>query len=144
MIEQKNAGSSGIDLRAIKVMSKELRQELSQSIRKDPDLWNAVNGFGGLSSTSVQSRLQGTITDLDVPVSGAEIIITNTEGELIIVKTNQHGYYKLDLSAGSYMVIVKYQGKQSVEVSVITMIGVTSTLNYNFKASVAKEPGTTA
>ena len=130
---------SKIDLSAIRALSKERRQLLVHDIRKDSELWNAVNGMGGLSENSEKSLLQGTITNNREIVPEASITITPKSGEKIITKSNQRGYYSVELNPDSYTVILKSGEYASDEISVETKKGVTSTLDYDFKEGEVKE-----
>ena len=123
-----------IDLKAVKAFSKEQRNWLASEIRKDQELWNAVNGFGGLSEFSEKSRLQGTVIENETVAVGKKISIANkdTKEELIAV-TNQQGYYSIDLKPADYRVSLKSKdaNKKSVSgTSVETIQGETSTLNF--------------
>ena len=130
---------SRIDLSAIRALSKEGRQLLAQDIRKDSELWNAVNGMGGLSENSEKSLLQGTITNNREIVPGASITITSKSGDEIITKSNQRGYYSVELNPDSYTVIIRSGEYASEDISVETKKGVTSTLDYDFKEGEVKE-----
>ena len=132
MFEGKQIGNNTIDLTPLKALSKEARQGLVLSIRKDPELWNMVNGLGGLSENSLFGRLQGTIYDDHKIVIGAEVSITDESKNLKTIKTNQYGYYSIDLVPGNYDVVISYDNEQSEEISVKIEKGVTSTLNHDF------------
>jgi len=127
------APENKIDLKVIKALSKEKRQALAFDIRKDQELWNAVNGMGGLSESSEKSLLQGTISNNKEAIVGAKIKIGikgSVQEEAI---TNQLGYFKIELKADNYIIKI-YDGQQSSdEVSVETQKGVTSTLDFDFK-----------
>ena len=127
------APENKIDLKVIKALSKEKRQALAFDIRKDQELWNAVNGMGGLSESSEKSLLQGTISNNKEAIVGAKIKIGikgSVQEEAI---TNQLGYFKIELKADNYTIKI-YDGQQSSdEVSVETQKGVTSTLDFDFK-----------
>ena len=120
-----------IDFNILKELSKENRQGLNLAVRRDPELWNVLNGVGGLSEASLQGRLQGTISDDKLILTGAEIVITDANEVDIELKTNQYGYYSIDLVPGNYDVVISYDNEQSEEISVKIEKGVTSTLNHD-------------
>ena len=122
-----------IDLAEIKALSKEERQALAFEIHKDHELWNAVNGMGGLSEHSENSLLQGTITNNKEAVVGAKIKIGIKGFEQEETFTNQLGYFKIELKAEHYIIKI-YDGRNaSDDVMLETEKGVTSTLNFDFK-----------
>ena len=127
--------SKGIDLKAIKALSKEQRQNLALSIRRDSELWNAVNGFGGLSEFSEKSRLQGTVIENGVISVGRKVSIINDDtSKEIIAVTNQQGYYSAELEPADYIVSLKSEGTNKKTVSgtsVETVQGETSTLDFD-------------
>ena len=135
MVEKNNSGGA-MNLALLKALSKEARQDLVLSIRKDPELWNTVNGIGGLSENSSFGRLQGTIYDDHKIVTGAEVAITDENDNIKTIKTNQYGYYSIDLVPGNYLVVIKNKEDQSDEISVKIKIGITSTLNHDFNEIV--------
>jgi len=128
------ANSNTIDLGAIKALSKEKRQWLSSEICRDSELWNAINGMGGLSENSAKSRLQGTVTNNSIAVVGANVSIENTDTNKVFqATTNQKGYYSIDLEPASYNVRLASANKLKGggETSVKTIHGETSTLNFD-------------
>ena len=129
------ADSINIDLGVVKALSKEKRQWLASEIRKDSELWSAVNGMGGLSENSEKSRLQGTVTNNSVAVVGVKVSIvkTDTNKEFTAI-TNQKGYYSIDLEPANYTVklaSVNSSKKGGGETEVETISGETSTLNFD-------------
>ena len=127
--------SNTFDISKIKALSKEQRQNLAITIRRDSELWNAVNGFGGLSEFSPKSRLQGTVIENENVSIGRKVSVINddTSKELIAV-TNQQGYYSIELEPAYYTVSLKSKGtgKKTVSgTSVETLQGETSTLNFD-------------
>ena len=128
-----------IDLSAIKALSKEERQLLAQTIRRDSVLWNAVNGMGGLSENSEKGLLQGTITNNREAIVGATVTITPKMGDEIITQSNQDGYYSIELAPDSYTVKISKGSTVSDAISVETKNGITSTLDYDFKEGEIKE-----
>lgn len=128
-----------IDLSAIKALSKEERQLLAQTIRRDSVLWNTVNGMGGLSENSDKGLLQGTITNNRELIVGATVTITPKMGDDIITQSNQDGYYSVELAPGSYTVKLSKGSTVSDAISVETKNGITSTLDYDFKEGEVKE-----
>ena len=132
MFDEKQVGGNTVNLSGIKALSKEARQSLALSIRKDPELWDTMNGFGGLSEKSLKGRLQGTVVESRKEITAAEVKITDENENITTVKTNQYGYYSIDLVPGDYDVVISYNDEQSEEISVQIEKGVTSTLNYDF------------
>lgn len=132
MFEGKQVGGNTINLSGIKALSKEARQSLALSVRKDPELWNTMNGLGGLSEKSLNGRLQGTVDESRKVISGADVKITDESENITSIKTNQYGYYSIDLVPGDYNLVISYNEEQSEEISVRIEKGVTSTLNYDF------------
>ena len=128
--------TKGVDLKAIKALSKEQRQQFALNIRRDSELWNAVNGFGGLSEFSSKSRLQGTVIEDGKASVGTRVKIVNddTSKEYAAV-TNQQGYYSIELEPADYVVSLESSGTSSKtvndEVSVETVQGQTSTLDFD-------------
>jgi len=123
-----------IDLKVIKALSKEKRQELASEIRKDNELWNAVNGMGGLSENSEKSKLQGTITNNNEIIGGAKIAISIKGKGITETTSNQLGYFSVELKADDYTAVISKGNDVSEEISVKTKSGVTSTLDYDFKS----------
>ena len=132
------ADSINIDLGVVKALSKEKRQWLASEIRKDSELWNAVNGMGGLSKSSAKSRLQGTASSKNIAVVGAKVSIENTDtNKVFTATTNQKGYYSIDLEPANYNVRLASVNKSKIgdgETKVKTIKGETSTLNFDDKA----------
>ena len=129
------------DISVIKALSKEQRQNLAITIRRDSELWNAVNGFGGLSEFSNKSRLQGTVIENGSVAIGRKVSVINddTSKELIAV-TNQQGYYSIELEPAEYVVSLKSEGTGEKTVSgtsVETVQGETSTLDFGENSNSA-------
>ena len=128
--------SKTFDISKIKALSKEQRQQLALTIRRDSELWNAVNGLGGLSEFSNKSRLQGTVIEDGKASVGTRVKIVNddTSKEYAAV-TNQQGYYSIELEPAEYVVSLESSGTNSKalgeEVSVETVQGETSTLDFD-------------
>ena len=127
---------TGIDIKAIKALSKEQRQQLALTIRRDSELWNAVNGLGGLSEFSTKSRLQGTVIEDGKASVGTRVKIVNDEtSKEYAAVTNQQGYYSIELEPAEYVVSLESSGTSSKalseEVSVETVQGETSTLDFD-------------
>ena len=122
-----------IDFRTVKALSKEQRVFVAKEIRKDGDLWNAINGVGGLSEFSDNARLQGTVTKANVILPRAKVEIFEGETSLHKLITNEQGYFKIDIVPGNYNVVV-FDGKNEEEISVKALQGVTSTINHDFKS----------
>ena len=128
------ADSNTIDLGAIKALSKERRQLFASEIRKDNELWNAVNGMGGLSENSDKSRLQGTITNNREIIGGAKIAISIKGKSITETTSNQLGYFSVELKADDYTAVISNGNDVSDEISVKTKSGITSKLDYDFKS----------
>jgi hypothetical protein len=117
---------------AIKALSKEARADLARSIRQNPDLYNAVCGVGGISESLNIGVIHGTITDKTFPIKDLNVEAINQSGKLFTAKTNEAGYYKMDLIAGDYTIKVTYGGaSQSINVKIIK--GETATFSHNFE-----------
>ena len=132
MFGNNKSGVSTMDLNGIKAFSKEERQDLALSIKRDPELWNTINGLGGLSEESSKGRLQGTVVDGEDILIGAEVKITDNNDVITTVKTNQYGYYSIDLDSGNFVAEISYDNEQSDEISVQIKSGIVSTLNHDF------------
>jgi len=129
------------DISVIKALSKEQRQNLAITIRRDSELWNAVNGFGGLSEFSNKSRLQGTVIENGSVAIGRKVSVINddTSKELIAV-TNQQGYYSIELEPAEYIVSLQSEAssaKSASGTSVETVQGETSTLDFGENSNSA-------
>ena len=122
------------DTSVIKALSKEQRQNLAITIRRDSELWNAVNGLGGLSENSEKSRLQGTITNNKETIVGAKIVISIKGKGVTETTSNQLGYFSVELKADDYTAVISNGSDVSEEISVKTKRGITSTLDYDFKS----------
>jgi len=125
-----------VDLKAIKALSKEQRQQFALNIHRDSELWNAVNGFGGLSEFSNKSRLQGTVIEDGKASVGTRVnIIDDDTSKEFVAITNQQGYYSIELEPAEYVVSLESSGTNSKatreEVSVETVQGETSTLDFD-------------
>jgi hypothetical protein len=128
-----------VDLSALRALSKEERQALAYQLRTDKEVWNALNGLGGLSNTSPQSRLQGQISHDDVPVVGANLSIKNKTNDLFEAKTNQDGFFSIDLEPNNYKIIISSGNLSSDEIVLDSKAGVTSSLDYDFKEAEKAE-----
>ncbi len=131
------ADSNTIEIGALKALSKEKRQVLSANIRKDPELWNVVNGIGGLSENSGKARFQGTITKDGETLPQANIQIAKAGVITQELMSNQLGYFKIDLASGEYNLKIIFQG-QSEDYNIKAMKGETSTINHNFEEKDGK------
>lgn len=120
-----------MDISQIKAMSKENRLALAAQMRRDPELHNAVNGIGGLSEKAANGLLQGTITDKGSAVPGIEVSAKHTDGTVNKAKTNQHGYFTINLKEGTHTVSVTLSGVAASAESVIVK-GKTSTFDHDF------------
>ena len=129
--------SKAIDLRAFKALSKEQRERLTQEIQKDGDLWNAVNGVGGLSEFSDNARLQGTIMKEGIILPKAEIQILKEESLIHRLRSNEQGYFSINLTPDNYTVVILNEENKE-EIAVKALKGVTSSINHDFKLSDAE------
>lgn len=121
-----------MDLKSsIKAMSAEQRRELAISIRRDPELYHAVNGMGGLSERADYGLLQGTITKKTVPVYRVEVIAKAGSGAEFKALTNQYGFYKLNLAEGNYTLSVTVDGETKTSEAIIAK-GKTSIFSVEF------------
>ena len=127
------ADSNKIDLKAVKALSKQQRSKIAYEIRKDADLWDAVNGLGGLSELSDNARIQGTITNNSNALEQANVKILEDNKLKVELKTNKQGYFKTDIVPGNYDVKISFDG-DTEDISVKAIKGVTSTVNHNFKS----------
>ena len=124
---------SKIDLSAIKALSNEQRINLSNAIRKDPELWNAVNGIGGLSEDSEKGLVQGNTTFKKDALSNVDVTIRNKQGAELKVKTNQYGFFKMELTPDYYEVTFRKENVQSEPKGVELQSGITLCMNYDFE-----------
>lgn len=123
-----------LDVRKLKALSKESRIVVAGHIRRDNDLWNAVNGLGGLSEFAAFGRLQGTVQKDTEPFRNALVIAKLIEGgQELKAATDQNGYYVLDLAKGLYSVRVEMDGiaVKEGDVEVEIRDGYTSSHNVN-------------
>ena len=123
---------SKIDLSAIKALSNEQRINLSNAIRKDPELWNAVNGIGGLSEESEKGLIQGNTTFRKEVLSNVDVTLKNKQGVEQKVKTNQYGFFKLEVVPDLYSVTFSKGPVSSEPKEVEIQAGMTFSLNYDF------------
>jgi hypothetical protein len=121
---------SKIDLSAIKALSKEQRMNLSAIIRKDPELWNAVNGIGGLSEHSEKGLIQGNTTFEKEALPNVDVTIRNKQGDVKTAKTNQYGFFKVELLPNLYVVTFTKGNIQSEPKEVEIQSGMTFCMNY--------------
>lgn len=121
-----------LDLSAIKALTREKRQYFAAEIRKDPELYNAVNGIGGLSETAQHGELQGTITEKGVKIPNVQVIAINKERVEVKAVSNQYGYYKMNLNEGPYTVTILKDGiKAGMEVEIFN--GRVAIINYDLE-----------
>ncbi len=121
-----------IDLKVVKALSKEKRMALATDIRRDTELFNALNGMGGLSENASNGLLQGTITVKGSPQARLRVTAIGKTGQETTTLTNVQGYYKMNLSADTYA--IKVAGTVLDKVSVTIVNGQTSTLNHDLPA----------
>jgi len=115
----------------LKSFTKEQREQMVRAFNRDPDLYNAANGIGGLSETANHGLLQGTSYAGEDILPGVQVVI-NTGGKTqATVRTNQYGYYSVNLAAGTYSVVFSTTEGQSDPAEVIITNGKTATLDYD-------------
>jgi len=118
----------------LKSFTKEQRQQMVRALNRDPEMYNAVNGIGGLSESANHGLLQGTTYAGEDILTGVQVII-NTGGKThATVRTNQYGYYSVNLAAATYSVVFSHTEGQSDPAEVIIKNGTTSTLDYDSEA----------
>ena len=124
---------SKLDLSAIKALSKEQRMNLAAAIRKDPELWNVVNGIGGLSENSEKGLLQGNTSFKKEVLANVDVTIKNKQDQEIKTKTNQYGFFKVELAPNLYSVTFTKNNIQSEPKELELLSGMTFCLNYEFE-----------
>ena len=124
---------SKIDLNAVKALSKEQRLNLAASVRKDPELWNAVNGIGGLSEGSEKGLIQGNTTSLREVLSNVDVTLKNKQGVEQRAKTNQYGFFKVEVIPDLYSVTFSKDSVTSEPKEVEIQAGMTFSINYDFE-----------
>lgn len=120
-----------MEINQIKALSKEERIKLAAQIRRDPELRNAVNGIGGLSENAAKGLLQGTISDKGSAVSRIEVSAKHTDGTVNKAKTNQYGYFTINLKEGTHTASVTLAGVAASAETVIVK-GKTLTFDHDF------------
>lgn len=116
---------------SIKALSTEQRRELGISVRRDPELYHAVNGMGGLSERADRGLLQGDITKKTVPLNRVEVKAKTGSGDEFKSVTNQYGFYQLNLAEGNYKVTVTVDGETKTSEAIIAK-GKTSIFSAEF------------
>jgi len=130
------------DLTSVKALSREKRQYFAAEIRKDPELWDAVHGFGGLPETADHGMLIGTVTLDKKPLSAIRIVALKSEKEAreeFVAITNQYGFYKMNLEAGTYIVVCEYDNRKVDGKEVTIKNGETEIVNFNFEGEGSHE-----
>lgn len=117
---------------SIKALSKEARADLARSIRKDPDLYNAVSGVGGISESLNKGILSGKITKVTIPLKNLEVQAVNGSGTKFPALTDDNGNYQMELVTGDYTVSVTFEGVTKTQ-NVKIEKGQTSTFNQDFE-----------
>lgn len=121
-----------INLSEVRALSKEQRQGLARVVRQQPELFNAINGMGGLSETANFGQLQGTLSKENGPIAGAEVkAVGKTETKT--TKSDQYGFYKLALNQDVYVVTFKFGEETSEPKEFDVKNGITATADYRFK-----------
>jgi hypothetical protein len=117
---------------SIKALSKEKRVDLGRSIRKDPDLYNAMNGMGGVSESANKGLFKGTITKVSVPLQDLDVQAIDGSGTTFTAKTNNVGYYQIELVDGNYTAKVTFEGVSKSQAIKIVK-GETTIFNHDFE-----------
>jgi len=115
----------------VKSLSKEQRQAMSGIYRKDPSLWSALNGMGGLSESSPNGLIIGNVFDNSGAIQGAEVSIEDINGDIITRITNQYGHYEAELSPGDYNVTITIDEVSSDPKTITLLAGATELYTYN-------------
>ena len=91
------------------------------------------------------SAIQGNILDgeqFNEPLLMATVSIENTE---LSTRTNFRGNFEFDnLSPGSYNIVVRFVGYETIELPIIVAIGKTSTIQASLKAKTINIASLTA
>jgi hypothetical protein len=124
---------SKIDLNAVKALSNEQRMNLAASIRKDPELWNAVNGIGGLSENSEKGLVQGNTTFQREVLANVDVSLKNKQGAEQKAKTNQYGFFKMEVVPDMYFVVFSKGSVSSEPKEIEIQAGMTFSINYDFE-----------
>ncbi|MFH2143040.1 MAG: hypothetical protein ABIJ97_11490 [Bacteroidota bacterium] len=121
-----------INLSEIRALSKEQRQEFALVIRQQPELFNAVNGVGGLPENANYGLLQGITSDQTGPVANAVVEAIGDLGTKT-AKSNQYGFYQLGMVEGIYRVTFKLGEEISDPKEFEVRNGISATADYQFK-----------
>ena len=124
---------SKIDLSAVKALSKEERMNLASLIRKDPELWNAINGIGGLSEKSDKGVIQGNTTFRKEVLSNVDVTLKSKNGKETKSRTNQYGFFKVELVPDLYLITFTKGNVQSEPKELELQEGMTFCINYDFE-----------
>lgn len=127
------------DLTVIKALSKEKRQYFAAEVRKDPELWSAVHGLGGISENAEYGAIIGTVFQNKKPLAGASVVVRGGERIELKTTTNQYGFYKFELDKGIYNVMTEIEGKKAEGKEIILENGRTETANFSFEGVVEGE-----
>ena len=123
--------AENIEIYGLKSLSKEDRKDLSKMLRSDPNLWNALNGIGGLSKTSPNGMIVGNIYNESGAIQGAEVLIDDGAETKETRITNQYGHYEAVLAPGDYTVTVTVNGSSSDGEIITVEAGETEYYAYN-------------
>jgi hypothetical protein len=124
----------------VKSLSKEQRRAMNGLYRKDPSLWDAVNGIGGLSESSPNGLIIGNVFNNSGEIQGADVSIEDINGDIITRKTNQYGHYEAELSPGDYNVTVTIDGVSSDPKTITLIAGATELYTFNPEDVKPPEP----
>ncbi|HBS88095.1 MAG: hypothetical protein A2W91_05530 [Bacteroidetes bacterium GWF2_38_335] len=117
------------NINEIKGTSKEERQAIAEAVRQDPEIWNAVNGIGGLSEKSQSGMMVGTVTDGRDPIKDATVDASGKLGMKKSTKTNQYGFYRFELDQDLYSVTFTINGQVSDPKEIDVKMGQTTILD---------------
>lgn len=121
-----------IDLSSIKALSKEQRISMAALVRKDPELWNAINGLGGLSEKSENGIVLGGTTANGEVLANVAVSLKSSTGEEKTTLTNQYGFFKLEVVPDTQLITFKNGSVLSEAKTIELQKGVTINENYDF------------
>jgi len=119
------------EINALKGLSKQKRAMMSKYLLKDPELYNAINGVGGLDETAAYGMVSGTCYTGTEVLKGVDVTVSKSGKAVKTTKTNQYGFYRLELDPDTYMVKFNVDGIESDETEVVIVAGKSETLDYD-------------
>lgn len=122
-----------IDLSVLKSLSKEQRTSFASRIRKNPELWNVFNGIGGLSENSENGLIHGNTTFKGAVLPVVDVTLKNSNNVEKKTKTNQYGFFKMELVPGLYLITFSKGNTQSVPKEINIVKGITIYEDYDFE-----------